>query len=188
MKPIILILAACLPLSACAVATPPTIDGRDVNIALAEAAQISRLPETGLANLPTGFVTYTGQLGADVSGDLRGSILGDMSMAVDFRQDRVSGSVSNINLVDTAGRPDQLLDGRLAISGFEDRGNILAGARGDISGVTAEGSRFTSDVDLTLQGSVRDDFRSGDAVFGTAQGDGIGDVDLGFNGVFFGTR
>ncbi|WP_019956810.1 hypothetical protein [Yoonia vestfoldensis] len=188
MKPIFPALAACLTLAACAVPTPPSIGEREVDRAFAEAARISRLPETGLTGLPTGSATYSGQIGADVTGDLNGSILGDMAMTVGFGADRVTGSVTNINLIDTAGRPDQLLDGGLAISGFEDRGNILAGARGDVSGVTPGGSFFTSDMNLTLQGSVRDDFRGGDAVFGTATGNAVGDVDLFLDGVFFGTR
>jgi hypothetical protein len=188
MKPIFPALAACLTLTACAVATPPTIDDRDVDRAYAEAYRISRLPETGLADLPTGSATYTGQIGADVSGDLSGSMLGDMAMTVGFSTNRVAGSVTNMNLIDSAGRPDQLLGGSLAISGFETQGDILAGASGEINGVEPGGSFFASDVNMTMDGSVRDDFRGGDALFGTALGNAVGDVDLVFDGVFFGTR
>ena len=188
MKPILSAVAAALMLAACASPTPPTIGQGDVDRAFAEAARMSRLPETRIFDLPTGSATYTGQLGADVAGDLQGSILGDMAMTVGFSANRVSGAVTNINLIDTAGQPDQLLDGSLAISGFEDQGDILAGAAGQLAGVEPGGAAFTTDVNLAMQGSVRDDFGRGDAVFGTATGNGSGDVDLSFDGVFFGTR
>lgn len=188
MKPIFPALAAGIMLSACAAPTPPSIGQGDVDRAFAEAARISSRPDTRLSDLPTGSATYNGQVGADVAGDLRGSILGDMAMTVGFGANRITGSVTNINLIDTAGRPDQLLDGSLAISGFEDQGNILAGAAGNIAGVAPGGTAFTSDVNLTMKGNVRDDFGRGDAVFGTATGNGVGDVDLLFDGVFFGTR
>lgn len=188
MKLIFSALAATLMLAACVAPTPPTIGQGDVDRAFREATRISRLPETRTVDLPTGSVTYTGQVGSNVAGDLRGSILGDMAMNVGFSTNRVTGSVSNLNLIDTAGRPDQLLGGRLAIGGFEDQGSILAGAAGEITGVTAGGTAFASDVNLTLQGRVRDDFSRGDAVFGTATGNAVGDVNLFFDGVFFGTR
>lgn len=188
MKPIFPALAAALIMAACVVPTPPTIGQADVDRAFRDAALISRLPETQSFNLPTGSVTYRGQVGADVAGDLRGSILGDMAMNVGFSTNRVTGSVSNINLIDTAGRPDQLLGGRLAISGFEDQGDILAGAAGEITGVAPGGAAFASDVNLTLQGSVRDEYRAADAVFGDVTGNAVGEVDLFFDGVFFGMR
>jgi len=181
-------LAAGLLVAGCVGPTPPTVTDRDNSRALAEAARISRLPQTQINHLPTGTATYNGQIGADLRGDLQGSVLGDMSMVVNFDSGRVGGSIGNLNLIAPSGRPDQALGGNLAISGFEDRGNILAGASGKITGVHSGGSGFASDVNLTLQGGVRDDLRRGDAVFGAVTGQGTGDVNLGFDGVFFGKR
>lgn len=181
-------LAACLIVAGCASPTPPTISNRDINRAFADASRISRLPETRAMDLPFGSATYNGQVGADINGDLQGSMLGDMSMIVGFNTNRVGGSISNINLVDQDGRPDQALGGNLTIGGFEDQGAILAGAAGTITGVEPGGSAFSSDVNLNMQGSVRDDRGRGDAVFGNVNGAAVGDVNLGIDGVFFGNR
>lgn len=188
MTPIYPALAACLFLAACNTPSAPTINDRDIARSLNEAARISRLPETRAIDLPFGSATYNGQVGADLRGDLQGNMLGDMSMNVDFLANRVQGSVSNINLIDRDGRPDQALGGDLAITGFEDQGDILAGAAGTITGVQDGGSAFSSDLNLTMQGSVRDDRGRGDAVFGEVTGTGTGDTNLGIDGVFFGRR
>ncbi|MFN3664343.1 hypothetical protein [Yoonia sp.] len=181
-------LAACLVVAGCAAPNPPTITSRDNANALTEATRISRLPQTQISDLPTGSVTYNGKVGANVGGDLQGSMLGDMSMNVGFNTNTVRGSVTNLNLINQAGRPDQALGGNLAINGFEDRGNLSAGAGGTITGVAPGGSAFSSDVNLNLQGNLRDDRHRGDAVFGTVAGQALGDVNLGFDGVFFGKR
>lgn len=181
-------LAAGLVMAGCAAPTPASVTERDVSRALADATRISRLPQTRIEDLPRGSATYTGQIGAQVGGDLRGSMLGDMTMVVGFDTNSVRGSVRNINLIDPSGRPDQLLGGTLDINGFEDRGDIRAAATGTITGVAAGGAGFQSDVNLTMQGDVRDDRFRGDTVFGTVTGQGTGDANLGFDGVFFGKR
>ena len=106
---------ALVTVAACASPNPPTVSTADVQRAYAEANYISGLPFTATDDLPTGSTTYRGQLGADVSGDYRGSMLGDMTMNVDFADNDVRGSVTNINLIDSDGRPDQQLSGSLGI-------------------------------------------------------------------------
>src|SRR6056297_3404318 len=98
--------------AACASPNAPSISSADVGRAYAEADAISRLPFTESIDLPTGATTYNGQLGANVSGDIEGSLLGDMRMEVHFADDEITGDVTNINLIDTNGRPNQRLDGK----------------------------------------------------------------------------
>lgn len=182
--PIILFAA----LSACvSTPTPPTITPGDVDDAFNEAERISLLPETALADLPTGSVTYQGQIGADVSGDAQGDILADMTMIVGFDSNTITGNVSNINLVDPNGIPDQLLEGTLTMSGIENDGDLDAVASGQVSGVDIDGFDVDADMALTLDGTVHDDAGSGDAIFGDVTGDANGDFLLDIDGVFFGT-
>lgn len=188
-RQITLSLTTLASLAACA-ATPtsPTVDANDVDRAMEEAARIDLLPQTSLAELPTGSVTYEGQIGADVRGDANGSILADMTMVVGFSSNGIDGSVTNINLINPDGSPDQLLEGTLDISGFEDDGHLDASARGEVTGVDVDGFEVDSYMDLNLDGTVRDDVINGDAVFGDVTGTARGDFDLNVDGVFFGTE
>lgn len=181
----LLVLAA---LSACASPTPPTVSERDVDRAFAEAQRISRLDETAVSDLPTGSVTYDGQIGANVTGDANGSILADMTMIVGFGSNDIAGSVTNINLIDPDGTPNQQLGGTLNIDGVEDRGNLDAVATGEITGVDVDGFVVDSQVNLNLDGAVYDDLIEGDAVYGTAEGEANGEFNLDIDGVFFGTE
>lgn len=174
-------------LTACNTPNPPTVSAADVDRAFAEARTISNLPFTDTNNLPTGTVTYVGKIGADVSGDYNGSILGDMRMNIDFADSDVGGDVTNINLIGADGRPDQRFDGSLDIDGVADSGRIDAFASGDITAVNDIGLFVDSNVLLRLDGDVYDDFAGGDAVFGTVKGDAEGEFDLNIDGVFFGT-
>lgn len=174
-------------LAACSTPNAPTVSAAGVGRSFEEARAIADLPLTSVHALPTGTVTYNGQLGADVSGDLSGSILSDMRMVVGFGDNSIGGTVSNINLIDPDGRPNQRFDGTLIIDGAEDDGMINAFASGDITGVNAAGFRVDSNLLLTLEGDVVDDIGHGDAVFGTARGTGIGDLEIALDGVFFGT-
>lgn len=181
-------LFALAAISACAaIPNEPTVSAFDVDRAFDEAQRISALPLTSTTNLPTGGVTYRGQLGADVSGDAQGSILGDMAMRVDFGDGDVGGNVSNINLIDPNGMPNQRFDGTLNIDGAQTGGRLDAFASGDITGVDNEGVAVGSQMLLTLDGDVYDDFGGGDAVFGSATGQARGDFDMDVDGVFFGT-
>ncbi len=180
-------LIAFATLAACVAPNEPTVSARDVDRAFAEALAISALPQTSFGNLPTGNVTYNGQLGADVRGDANGSILGDMTMTVGFASNDIGGRVTNINLIDSDGTPNQRFDGRLDIDGIETNGSLDAFAFGRITGVDVENDLVSSDVLLSLDGNVYDDFGGGDAIFGSATGDAIGDFDMEIDGVFFGT-
>ena len=180
-------LIALAALAACGTPNPPTVSSAQVGRSFEEAHAIGGLPFTATQDLPSGSVTYVGKLGADVSGDLDGSILSDMRMNVGFSSNDISGSVTNINLIDPDGRPNQRFDGRLIIDGAESSGRINAFASGDISGVDDRGFPMDSNLLLQLQGNVVDDIGRGDAIFGSAKGNGIGDVDFDIDGVFFGT-
>lgn len=187
MKLIIPSFAALAALSACAVPNSPTVTATDVDRAFAEGQFISNLPETSVGDLPSGRVTYTGQVGANVTGDAVGGFLGDMSMNVDFARNDVGGRISNINLIDADGTPNQRFDGNLTIDGSENRGALDAFAYGEISGVDIDDDAVKSQVVLTLDGAVHDDLGRGDAVFGSATGEANGDFYLDIDGVFFGT-
>lgn len=187
--------ATAATLSACTISAgdvltpnPPTVSRGDVIDAQNEAAFLASRPQTTFGNLPTGSATYTGQLGADVSGDVNGSILGDMTMNVGFAANTVRGDVRNINLIDQDGNPDQRLDGQLLIDGVETAGQLDAFASGDLSGVDVNGNRLDTQMLLILDGQVRDDLGRGDAVYGTASGQAQGDFNMDVEGVFYGTR
>ena len=189
-KPMVLSLLAGFALTACnttTAANTPTVSSSDVDRAYEEAFAISNLPLTATPDLPRGTVTYRGQLGADVSGDANGSILGDMRMDVGFATNDIGGTISNINLIDADGTPNQRFDGSLNIDGVESSGRLDAFASGDITGVNNSGLEVDSQMLLILEGDVYNDFSNGDAVFGTARGDAVGDFDMSVDGVFFGT-
>ena len=187
MTRITLSLVALATLAACATPNEPTVTAYDVDLAMFEARRISDLPLTGTSDLPSGGVRYDGQLGADVSGDAQGSILGDMTMLVDFGDNNIGGSVTNINLIDPDGEPNQRFDGSLRIDGRENSGRLDAFASGEISGVDNDGYAVDSQMLLVLDGDVYDDAGRGDAVFGSATGTATGDFNMTVNGVFFGT-
>ncbi len=180
-------LIALTVLSACASSNSPTVSASDVDRAFAEAEDISNLPLTTTNNLPTGSVTYLGQLGANVQGDATGGILGDMIMDVDFARNDVDGQISNINLIDPDGTPNQRFGGELDMFGSENNGRISALASGELTAVDNDGFEVDSQMRLNLDGDVYDDFGGGDAVFGTARGEATGDFELDVDGVFFGT-
>ncbi|WP_341368331.1 hypothetical protein [Yoonia sp. BS5-3] len=187
MKPISASLIVMASLSACATPTPPTVTASDVDDAFDEATRISALPQTAIADLPTGSVTYNGQIGANVSGDAQGSILADMTMIVGFSSNDIDGNVSNINLINPDGTPDQLLTGTLQMSGIESNGDLDATASGTVQGVDNSGFVVNSDMNIVLDGAVYDDTGQGDAVYGSAEGAANGDFLLDIDGVFFGT-
>lgn len=186
-------LFALAALSACAVGesrfdSSPTVSATDVESAFAEADAISRAPLTTLGNLPTGSVNYRGKLGADVSGDANGSILGDLDMNVSFADNTVGGDVTNINLIDPDGTPNQRFEGRLLLDGVETDGQIDSFASGNLTGEDVRGDRVDTQMLLILDGQVRDDFGRGDAVYGSASGKAEGDFNMDVEGVFYGSR
>ena len=183
-------LATLALVAACETPNAPSVSATDVGRAFAEAEAISRLQFTDSIDLPTGATTYNGQFGANVRGDVDGSLLGDMRMEVAFADDGMSGDITNINLIDPDGRPNQRLDGKLDITGLQEAGRLDGFASGDLRGVD-QGSFVDTNVLLVLDGDVFNDRGLGDAVFGSATGDGIGqdpdDWDIEIDGVFFGT-
>lgn len=181
-------LTALAILAACGTPNPPTVSAADVGRDFDEARVLSRAPFTATEDLPNDSVTYTGAIGADVSGDINGSIQGDMILNVDFYDNSVGGTVRDINLIDTDGRPNQRFDGRLDIDGVESGGRIDAFAEGDLTAVDSAGFYVDSNVLLILDGDVVDDVASGDGVFGSARGNGVGDINFDVDGVFFGTE
>lgn len=186
-------LFALAAMSACTMSTQefdrsPTVSANDVTRAFTAADAIGQAPQTAFGDLPTGSVNYTGKLGADVGGDANGSILGDLNMRVGFSSNTVRGDVSNINLIDPDGTPNQRFEGRLLLDGVETAGQLDSFASGDLRGVDVNGDRVTSQMLLILDGQVRDDFGRGDAVYGTADGQAQGDFNLDVEGVFYGTR
>ena len=188
MNPQVTAFAALALSAACATPNPPSISAQDVDRAYAEALRISALPATAPADIPTGTVTYDGQIGADVRGDAQGSILADMTMIVGFDTNAIRGSVTNINLVDPDGIPNQRFDGSLAITGIETNGDLDAVAVGQITGVDVDGHTVDADMDLDLVGTVVDDTGQGDAIFGSVTGSAAGDFYLTVDGVFFATE
>jgi len=95
--------------------------------------------------------------------------------------------VTDINLVDPAGVPTQRFDGSLSIAGIETAGDLDATATGRISGVDVNGYVVGADMNLDLNGTVRNDGGLGDAVFGSVTGEAAGDFYMDVDGVFFGT-
>jgi len=187
--------AAIMLVSACEISSgdtiapiPPTVSISDVNQAFDRAEDASTLPFTAPTNLPTGSAIYDGQIGADLSGDSLGSLLGDLTMQVDFAGNRIDGNVRNINLINQDGSPDQRLSGDLEIAGFETNGDIDAGAGGQLSAVSVDGEILSSDVNLDLEGAVRTDVVSGDTIYGVVTGDARGDFNLDIDGRFYGDR
>lgn len=186
-------LFALAALSACAVGgsefdSSPTVSATDVESAFAEADAISRAPLTTFGNLPTGSVNYRGKLGADVSGDANGSILGDLDMNVSFADNTVGGDVTNINLIDPDGTPNQRFEGHLLLEGVETDGQIDSFASGNLTGEDVRGDRVDTQMLLILDGQVRDDFGRGDAVYGSASGQAEGEFNMDVDGVFYGSR
>lgn len=180
-------LLSLISVAACATPNPPTVTSADVQASFDEARYLATRPITALEDLPTGSTRYLGEIGADVTGDINGSLQGDMMMDVSFAGNRIDGSVKDINLIDPDGSPNQQFGGQLTIVGSEYGGQLFATADGDITGVNGAGQIVGSNVQLDLAGDVVDDIGGGDAVFGSVIGDGVGDINFDVDGVFFGT-
>ena len=177
-------------LAGCASPTPPTITAADAEAAEAEATRVSALPITSAINLPTGSATFEGKMGGGISGDIDGSILGDMSMSIQFDDNTISGSVSNINYIDEDGDPDQLLGGSLTIAGAETSGALSGTMKGTLSGVPDEAPiRGEASVNLSFDGNVVTDDSEGDSVYGTVTGSGDCDFEIYMDsGLFYGKQ
>ena len=109
-------------------------------------------------------------------------------MSVSFADNTVGGDVTNINLIDPDGTPNQRFEGRLLLDGVETDGQIDSFASGNLTGEDVRGDRVDTQMLLILDGQVRDDFGRGDAVYGSASGKAEGDFNMDVEGVFYGSR
>lgn len=161
-------------LAACA--SDPTIDRADVRAFDQRVATANDLAATPRSVLPTGAITYEGQLGANIAVDgIPGyGLLGDMRMEVEFDGGRdVTGRVDDINLL-RGGRPVELLDGSLRIDGEQRNGLIDADATGVLARVPEFGVVERTNLSLDLDGQVRTDAFNGDTIVGSVDGFGDG--------------
>jgi hypothetical protein len=116
-------------------------------------------------------------------------VFGDMTMNVGFASNTIDGSVSNLNVFDTEGEPEQLLGGSLTLSGSENNGILTATATGSLTAVGEESVRGSSSVTLNLNGNVLTDTSDGDTVHGTVDGSGTGNFDISvYNGGCYGSN
>ena len=179
--------ASAVLLSACASATPPSITADQVTAIGTKYERLSALPDTAIADLPPGAAQFDGHLGGEISGDADGSVLGDMTMNVNFAGNTITGTVDNLNLISDDGIPERLLGGSLSIAGSEADGILTATATGTLDAVGEESVRGSSDVTLSMNGNVLTDVTAGDTVEGSLSGSGSGDFDINiYNGGFFG--
>lgn len=188
MKYAIILTTACITgLSACDSPTPPSYSAQDVTRIYAGYDRVNGLPLTPTADLPAGHGTYNGHIDGAVSGDVDGAIVGDMRMEINFITNDIGGTIDNVNYVDEAGVPEQLLGGSLLIRGTQTNGSLSASATGNLTAVGDEHIRGSAATDLALSGDIRTDSRDGDAVAGTVVGTATGDFDMTLtNGAFYG--
>lgn len=96
----------------------------------------------------SGVVDMTGYLGVSEVGNEDESIVGNMSLTVDFDVQDVTGSVGDIAVYDTTGdTPVRIVDmtGTLTLTG----GAAGSGFAADVTGVISDGSEnYTLDLDL----------------------------------------
>lgn len=155
----------------------------NINLANAEAAPIT--PVLGIPT--TGLVTYDGVIAANTTGAHVGSLYADLSMGVDFGSNVITGSITNVDLVnDTTGNVVQDLAGSLTLAGTQTLGGVVATATGSLTGtgpVTGVGTAA-----FVLAGTVRSDVTAADTVFGTMDGTVGGGFALDLSaGEFYGT-
>lgn len=153
----------------------PNVTRADVR-AFDDTVQDLRLaPRTSPTALPTGTVTYNGQVGSNIrlNGQDGFGMLGDMRMRVDFDDGDVGGTIRNINLLED-GTPVQRFGGQLQIDGSEFAGRVVADADGILSLVMEDGSLHRTNMAIDLTGDVVSDVFVGDAIVGSATGFGDG--------------
>lgn len=186
----IFIVSATAALSACSSPTPSPYTEADFEAAQAEAARIASSPLTAVADIPTtGTADYSGQLGAEVNGDIYGAILGNLDVTANFATGDIDGTVSSIGFDDWDGDADQLLDGSLVVSGSITDSTLLAGATGSLGAVDEDGFSGSSTVMLYLDGDFHSDSAAADSIYGTVGGSGSGDYDVTVSsGEFYATQ
>ena len=133
----------------------------------------------------TGAASYTGRVGADLTGGSDGSVLADVSLTATFSSGDVTGEIYNINVFDDSGAPDQKLKGKVPLSGNVLTNKMTASGSGKLTGVD---SGFTGDstASVILNGQFRTNTAPADTVTGTITGSGTGDFDFVLaNGKFY---
>lgn len=155
---------------------PATFSRADVAAFDADVSRLAAAPRTPVTLLPTGTVTYTGQIGSNMTLDGQSGygLLGDMQMAVGFGGSRqIDGAVTDINLLQN-GTPIQEFGGSLDIDGDQASGKLRADADGILSLRDQFGTLSRTNMALQLDGVVVDDVFRGDAVEGAVTGFGDG--------------
>jgi len=164
----------------------PAFNAADFRAAVADDQRAQFLDETNPNNIPLGRATYDGHIRSEalVNGADGYDIIGDLRLDIDVStrqpiagRNTVDGAISGLTLIDRfEGDAAEALDGRLSIAGDVTSGEIEATARGTIARDRL-GSRFddTSQMAITLDGSLRDDFRLGDVATGDIGGGTTGD-------------
>lgn len=189
MRSFLLLPCAVLALTACNSALPPTVDAADVEADRLEGRRFQKLAETARADLPRGQASYAGRLGGQITGDMDGRMIADLALDIDFADNLLDGSVTNINLTDRDGVPTQRLGGRLDIDGVEADGSLDARAVGQLRINDKDGNFGLTDMTLILDGDVSTQFEDGDAVAGVMSGTAAGDLTLTvFDGYFYGAQ
>ncbi|MGC8201609.1 hypothetical protein ACP2AV_02780 [Aliiroseovarius sp. PTFE2010] len=175
---------AALAASACT-PIPPSITAAEFASETDEMVRAADLSATALMDMPTsGVTTYAGTIAALGGSE---SLMGSLTMDVDFATSDVTGSVTELNYVKN-GTPDQTLGGSLTLTGEVSGTDLSANARGTLSGVQS-GLRAKMNADIDLAGTFRNDTGTADLIYGTVDGEARGRfVDLDFNdGEFYAT-
>lgn len=177
-RPILALPAALLALTACT-PIPPTITAEQFTAETAELDRTAALPVTALIDMPTsGLTTYSGTIAAIGASD---SLMGTLTMDVDFASSGITGAVQDLNYVKD-GTPDQTLGGSLALTGAVSGNGMTANATGTLTAVDY-GLKTKMNADIDLTGSFRNDTGIADVIAGDVTGSASGRfVNVDFDG------
>ena len=161
----------------------------DVAAATSSATTFNTYAATALADLPTGEVTYVGDIGMTVQGtdgSGNGEAVGDLTLVINFATDAVTGQVTNLN-IEYDGMAWQRMTGSILLTGSEASGALSASGSGNLFGATRTGLAVDIEMLLNILATVRSNTGNGDRISGTATGTVNGDFAGVVNGSFFGT-
>lgn len=183
-----LMLPLCVGLAGCSGFTFADTSSRNITTDMESLATGAAATVTLPADLPIGSVTYSGVLTATTTGDFAGDMYADLTMAVDFDSNAITGTIDNVDLVDpTTSTISQSLTGSLDLTGTQTSSVLTATATGSLTGLgDITGTAATI---LTMGGAIRTDTTDGDTVYGdVVTGAATGGFDLIFtDGEFYGT-
>jgi len=154
----------------------PTLPGNAARAFNDDVAELRAAPRTPTTRLPTGGTArYDGQIGSNLTIDGQDGygMIGDLRMNVEFDGDRaVTGDVRDVNLL-RDGTPIQRAIGTLRLNdGQQASGKLTVDADGILSFQSDDGRIVRSNLSLDLDGTIRSDDRSADAIVGTFTGFG----------------